>query len=210
MATGNDIGKKYGQSIKDFTTASANAVEQVLINHCNEGIQLMRKQIWSKTKTGTASTLAEGLENKPAITTPQSITINTVSNQTYGDFIDKGVKGLRGNKAPGSRYKFKNLGTPPEMINSFKQWIARAGIKSVNGVQTSFKGKKRKTALSEQKQAAKTLAVRTKIGGIRAVKYIEKASNEKRNRALAKQIGQAMGSVIKYNIINDINGNNGQ
>jgi hypothetical protein len=208
MATPKDIGSKYGSSISDFATASANVIEDLLIKHCNDGIKLMRNKIYRKTKTGTSSTLAQGIENRPVSVSTNSVSITTISNEAYHDYVDKGVRGVKYNKAPQSKYKFKNLGTPPAMVNSFKKWIARTGIKNVDGVQMSFKGKKRKTALSEQEKAARTLAVRTKIGGIKPVNYIEAANNKARNTAFAKQLAVGMAKTITSNIKKDINGNN--
>jgi hypothetical protein len=49
MATPKDIGSKYGSSISDYSTASANVIEDILIKHCNEGVELMRKRIYKKT-----------------------------------------------------------------------------------------------------------------------------------------------------------------
>jgi hypothetical protein len=216
MATAKDIGSKYGSSISDFATASANVIEDLLIKHCNDGIELMRKRIWAKTKTGTASTLAQGLNITPK-RTPKTITVltmsrvNTIGNSpNYYDFVDKGVRGVKYNKAPQSKYKFKNLGTPPAMINSFKKWVASAGIKNVDTTKTSFKGKKRQTALSEQEKVAKTLAVRTKIGGIKPVNFIAQANNTIRNNELRKQLIEGLGVTIRINIKKDINGNNNQ
>jgi len=208
MATPKDIGSKYGSSISDFATASANVIEDLLIIHCNEGIKLMRNKIYRKTKTGTSSTLAQGIENRPVSVSPNSVSITTISNEAYHDYVDKGVRGVKYNKAPQSKYKFKNLGTPPAMVNSFKKWVASAGIKNVDTTKTSFKGKKRQTALSEQEKVAKTLAVRTKIGGIKPVNFIAQANNTKRNNELRKQLIEGLGVTIRINIKKDINGNN--
>lgn len=209
MSRESEIGAKYGKSINDFSTASTNIIEDILIQHCNEGIDLMRKQIWKKAKTGQASDLAQSLQIKPKEVTPTKVTISTVSDMVYWEFVDKGVKGVKNkNKAPQSPYRFRNLGTPPAMVDSFKKWIARTGTKVVDGTQMSFKGKKRKTALKEQERAAQTLAVRTKIGGIKPIDYVSKANNPKRNKELTRKLRQGLASGIRQNINISIYGNN--
>jgi hypothetical protein len=209
MSRATDIGNKYGKSITDFGKASTNIIEDILIQHCNEGIDLMRKQIWKKAKTGQASDLAQSLQIKPKEVTPTKVTISTVSDMVYWEFVDKGVKGVKNkNKAPQSPYRFRNLGTPPAMVDSFKKWIARTGTKVVDGTQMSFKGKKRKTALKEQERAAQTLAVRTKIGGIKPIDYVSKANNPKRNKELTRKLRQGLASGIRQNINISIYGNN--
>jgi hypothetical protein len=216
MATPKDIGNKYGSSISDFATASANVIEDILIKHCNEGVELMRKRIYKKTKTGAASVLAQGIANMPAVVAPNSISITTISNETYHDYVNKGVKGVRNkNKAPQSPYRFRNLGTPPAMVESFKNWVSKTGMKTVvlDGKRKSLYKKDRKTGnktarLDRIEEAAKVLAVRTKIGGIKPVNFTSQANNAKRNKQLKRSIIEGLGAAIKINIIKDINGNN--
>jgi hypothetical protein len=216
MATPKDIGNKYGSSISDFATASANVIEDILIKHCNEGVELMRKRIYKKTKTGAASVLAQGISNMPAVVAPNSISITTISNETYHDYVNKGVKGVRNkNKAPQSPYRFRNLGAPPAMVESFKNWVSKTGMKTVvlDGKRKSLYKKDRKTGnktarLDRIEEAAKVLAVRTKIGGIKPVNFTSQANNAKRNKQLKRSIIEGLGAAIKINIIKDINGNN--
>jgi len=216
MATAKDIGSKYGSSISDYSTASANVIEDILIKHCNEGVELMRKRIYKKTKTGAASVLAQGIANMPAVVAPNSISITTISNETYHDYVNKGVKGVRNkNKAPQSPYRFRNLATPPAMVESFKNWVSKTGMKTVvlDGKRKSLYKKDRKTGnktarLDRIEEAAKVLAVRTKIGGIKPVNFTSQANNAKRNKQLKRSIIEGLGAAIKINIIKDINGNN--
>jgi hypothetical protein len=216
MSRESEIGAKYGKSINDFSTASTNIIEDILIQHCNEGIDLMRKQIWKKAKTGQASDLAQSLQIKPKEVTPTKVTISTVSDMVYWEFVDKGVKGVKNkNKAPQSPYRFRNLGTPPAMVDSFKKWIARTGMKTVviGGKRKSLYKKNKKTGektarLDRVEQAAQTLAVRTKIGGIKPIDYVSKANNPKRNKELTRKLRQGLASGIRQNINISIYGNN--
>jgi hypothetical protein len=193
------IGQKFGESLSDFTQASENILEQVLMDYCNTGVELMRKEIRKKARTKGASTLAQAIINKPAKTTADSIIVPTVSQVTYYDYVDKGVKGVYNkSKAPQSKYKFKNLYTPPKMVESFKEYIARTGSKSMKGKSLIRKNKKKQANIIDE--AAKQMAVATKIGGIKPMNYIEKANNPKRTKELSTAIRIALGQGIKFSI----------
>lgn len=203
------IGQKYGQAVTDFTQASNNILEQVLMDYCNTGVELMRKEIRKKARTKGASTLAQAIINKPAVTTQNSITIATASEVGYYDYVDKGVKGVYNkSKAPQSKYKFKNLYTPPKMVESFKEYIARTGMKTFKNKQgkrkslykTNKETKKKTANMDAIGKAAEQLAVATKIGGIKPMNFIEKANNPKRTKELSKAIRIAMGQGIKFSI----------
>jgi hypothetical protein len=90
------------------------------------------------------------------------------------------------------------------MVDSFKKWSAQAGVIGVKGTKASFKGKSKKQAISDQERIARTLAVWTKIGGIKPKNYIEKAASPKRVKQLADTLSKAIGRTITVNIINDI------
>jgi hypothetical protein len=201
------IGKKYGQSTSEFTKSSNDAATQIALDWTNEGIALMSAKIRSKARTGSRSTLAQDMIPKVELKSA-GVSVKVITKQDYADYVDKGVKGLRKNKAPNSPYKFKNLGTPPKMIDSFKQYIARTGMKSakINGKRKSlYKTKKKegtKTArLDMIEQAAQQLAVATKIGGIKPMNYKEAAVNDKRIKQLAENLSVALGQVLISKIV---------
>jgi len=151
------IGAKFGESIKDYTKASENIIEAIVMQHCNEGIRLMSKQIKSKARTGQASTLAASMSNIPIQVSATKFQVNTISTEYYADFVDKGVKGVRNKgKAPSSPYSFRNLGTSKAMVESFKDYIARTGSKSMNKKTLIRKNKKKQSDLitKEAKQMA--------------------------------------------------------
>lgn len=200
------IGAKFGESIKDYTKASENIIEAILLDHCNEGIKLMSKQIKSKARTGQASTLAASMSNVPIQVSATKFQVNTISTEYYADFVDKGVKGVKNKgKAPRSPYSFKNLGTSKAMIESFKDYIARTGSKSMNKKTLIRKNKKKQSDLITKE--AKQMAVATKIGGIKPMDFISKANNERRTKQLARSLAAGLGKAMSKNIKLSINGN---
>jgi hypothetical protein len=200
------IGAKFGESIKDYTKASENIIEAIVIEHCNEGIKLMSKQIKSKARTGQASTLAASMSNVPIQVSATKFKVNTITTEYYADFVDKGVKGVRNKgKAPSSPYSFKNLGTSKAMIESFKDYIARTGSKSMNKKTLIRKNKKKQSDLITKE--AKQMAVATKIGGIKPMNFISKADNPQRTKQLAASLAAALGKAMAKNIKISINGN---
>jgi hypothetical protein len=200
------IGAKFGESIKDYTKASENIIEAIVMEHCNEGIRLMSKQIKSKARTGQASTLAASMSNVPIQVSATKFQVNTISTEYYADFVDKGVKGVRNKgKAPGSPYSFRNLGTSKAMVESFKDYIARTGSKSMNKKTLIRKNKKKQSDLITKE--AKQMAVATKIGGIKPMNFISKADNPQRTKQLAASLAAALGKAMAKNIKISINGN---
>jgi len=200
------IGAKFGESIKDYTKASENIIEAIVMEHCNEGIRLMSKQIKSKARTGQASTLAASMSNIPIQVSATKFQVNTISTEYYADFVDKGVKGVKNKgKAPRSPYSFRNLGTSKAMIESFKDYIARTGSKSMNKKTLIRKNKKKQSDLITKE--AKQMAVATKIGGIKPMNFISKADNPQRTKQLAASLAAALGKAMAKNIKISINGN---
>ena len=200
------IGAKFGESIKDYTKASENIIEAIVLQHCDEGIKLMSKQIKSKARTGQASTLAQSMSNMPIRISATKFQVNTITTEYYADFVDKGVKGVKNKgKAPRSPYSFKNLGTSKAMIESFKDYIARTGSKSMNKKTLIRKNKKKQSDLITKE--AKQMAVATKIGGIKPMDFISKANNERRTKQLARSLAAGLGKAMSKNIKLSINGN---
>jgi hypothetical protein len=200
------IGAKFGESIKDYTKASENIIEAIVMEHCNEGIRIMSKQIKSKARTGQASTLAASMSNVPVQVSATKFQVNTISTEYYADFVDKGVKGVKNKgKAPRSPYSFRNLGTSKAMIESFKDYIARTGSKSMNKKTLIRKNKKKQSDLITKE--ARQMAVATKIGGIKPMNFISKADNPQRTKQLAASLAAALGKAMAKNIKLSINGN---
>lgn len=191
MASATEIGNRFGTSTQDFERTNKTDLEKVVINWTNQSIEIMRKIIQNKSKVRGGASLAQDLEPQ-FYQSNNSVGARIITSSDYFDYVDKGVKGITKNKAPKSPYQFKNLYTPPAMIESFKRWAAAAGIKSVGNTTLSFKGKKKEKALEDQTKVARQLAVFTKLGGIKPMNYIEPATNQKRIKELNKNITVVM------------------
>jgi len=190
-----NIGNKYGSSPDTFTKDLKSGVDAVFLNWANGSIDIMRKIITSKARTRQASTLASDLY-------PNVIDngIQIVTTQNYWEFVDEGVKGVfNKGKAPNSRFSFKNLGVPPDMLNSFKQYIARTGSKRLRKQTLIRKNKKKQADLITKEAMA--MAVATKIGGIKPMNYVEPAVGSKRLKMLNKALSKEMAVKIKLAII---------
>lgn len=190
-----NIGSKYGSSLDTFAKDLKSGVDAVFLKWAEDSIGIMRKVITSKARTRQASTLASDLY-------PNVIDngIQIVTTQNYWEFVDEGVKGVfNKNKAPNSRFSFKNLGVPKDMLNSFKQYIARTGSKGLRK-QTLIRKNKKKQADLITKEAM-SMAVATKIGGIKPMNYVEPAVGPKRLKILNKALSKEMAVKIKLAII---------
>jgi hypothetical protein len=202
------IGKKFGESIENYTKASENIIEAIVMQHCNDGIKLMSDHIKKKARTGQASTLASSMSNMPIQVSATKFQVKTISTETYYDYVDKGVQGVKNQtKAPNSKYKFKNLGVPKQMWKSFIKYASRTGAKKIKGITLSTKGKSKIKAGRDLITVAKGLAVATKIGGIKPMNFISKANNEQRTKQLAASLAAGLGKAMAKNIKISINGN---
>jgi len=194
-SSATNIGNKYGSSLDTFTKDLKSGVDAVFLNWANGSIDIMRKIITTKARTKQASTLASDLAPKPI---PNGIQIVTFQN--YWEFVDEGVKGVfNKGKAPNSRFSFKNLGVPPDMLESFKNYIARTGSKGLRKQTLIRKNKKKQANLIEKE--AMSMAVATKIGGIKPMNYVEPAVGAKRLKVLNKALSKEMAVTIRLAII---------
>jgi hypothetical protein len=194
-SSAKDIGSKYGSSVDNFEATAKSGVNKIMLDWANESIGIMRKIITRKARTRQASTLASDLVPKPIANGIQIVTM-----QDYWDFVNQGVKGVYNkSKAPNSDYSFKNLGVSPDMLASFKDYIARTGSKGLRK-QTLIRKNKKKQADIITKEAM-SMAVATKIGGIKPMNYVEPAVGTKRLKILNKALSKELGNKIKLAII---------
>lgn len=189
-----NIGNKYGSSPDTFTKDLQTGIDGIFLGWANGSIEIMRKIITTKARTKQASTLASTL-----YPFPKALGIQ-IKGEDYWEFVDEGVKGVfNKGKAPNSRFSFKNLGVPKDMLESFKQYIARTGSKGLRKQTLIRKNKKKQADLITKEAMA--MAVATKIGGIKPMNYVEPAVGAKRLKMLNKALSKEMAVKIKLAII---------
>lgn len=200
MTTAEQIGSKYGQSTDDFATAQGNTLTDIVLRWCNGGIDAMRTKIQKNVRTGGASTLAQSMSSKPIKSGGSKVSIEIVADKDayYWKFVDKGVRGVKKNKAGNSPYKFKTIGAGKNMVDSFKKYIAKTGSKSMTGKKLTNKNKKKQASAIDKE--AKAMAVATKIGGIKPVNFVREATNKKRVEQLVNEVAKGLGATIKVSI----------
>lgn len=200
MTTAEQIGSKYGQSTDDFATAQGNTLTDIVLRWCNGGIDAMRTKIQKNVRTGGASTLAQSMATTPSKITASKVSIEIVADKDayYWKFVDKGVRGVKKNKAGNSPYKFKTIGAGKNMVDSFKKYIAKTGSKSMSGKKLTSKNKKKQASAIDKE--AKAMAVATKIGGIKPVRFVSEATNKKRVDQLVNEVAKGLGATIKVSI----------
>lgn len=193
-----EVGNKFGDRIDQYTNAFVNIAEELLVNYCNEGIKLMRSKIYKTARTGTSSTLAASINLQPIKKTADSVSIATTSDLNYWKFVDKGVKGVRKNRAGNSPYKFRTLGVGDNMLKSFKEYIARTGSTGMSGKKLTGKNKKKQKKDIESEAYA--MARATKKSGIKPMRFVREANNKERNKELSDALSTAMGRAIIVSI----------
>ena len=193
-ASAKDIGSKYGESLQNFETDLATGIDKIYLDWANSSIGIMRGIITRKARTRQASTLASTMYPDPR---PLGIKI---MGADYYDFVNQGVKGVfNKSKAPNSDYSFKNLGVSPDMLKSFKEYIARTGSRGLKKQSLIRKNKKKQADIINKE--AMQMAVATKIGGIKPMNFVEPAVGAKRLKVLNRALSKEIGAKIKLAII---------
>jgi hypothetical protein len=193
-SSAKDIGSKYGESLQNFETDLATGIDKIYLVWANESIGIMRGIITRKARTRQASELARTMYPDPR---PLGIKI---MGADYYDFVNQGVKGVFNyNKAPQSQYQFRNLGVSPDMLASFKEYIARTGSRGLKKQSLIRKNKKVQNDIITKE--AMQMAVATKIGGIKPMNFVEPAVGAKRLKVLNRALSKEIGTKIKLSII---------
>ena len=198
---GTAIGNRYGESAENFKKVLGQSADKIMLEWANESIAIMRKIITRKARTKQASTLAADLVPKPfPIDANGNLRIEIVTMQDYWQFVDEGVKGVYNkSKAPKSPFSFRNLGVSPDMLSSFKQYIARTGSKGLRKQTLIRKNKKKQADLITKEAMA--MAVATKIGGIKPMNFVEPAVGAKRLKKLSEAMSKEIGKRVSASIV---------
>ena len=207
---GTTIGNRYGSSVTNFAKDLESGANKIMLDWANDSIAIMRKILIRKTRIKDRGKLIADLAPKPfPMDASGNFKIQIVTMQDHWEFVDKGVKGVKSSaKAPNSPFKFRNLGTPDSMVNSFKQYISALGLKTakIKGKSTRLyktTNKKKVAKMDAITEAAKGMAIATKISGIKAVNYVEPAVGKKRLNILSKAMSKELGRRITASIISE-------
>jgi hypothetical protein len=207
---GTKIGSKYGSSTANFEKDIASGAQKIMVDWANQSIGIMRKILSKKTRIGDRGKLIADLAPKPyPIDANGNLRIEIVTMQDHWEFLDKGVQGVKTNaKAPNSPFRFRNLGTPDSMVNSFKEYISKLGLKTakIKGKSKSLyktRNKKKVANFDAIEQAAKGMAIATKISGIKPVNYVEPAVGKKRLKVLSEAMSKELGKKIIASIVQE-------
>ena len=185
-----NIAKKFGNE-PSAEAAVENTVEAVALEWMN-GISKDMQRILQTSSTSRRNKLAQSLI--PSIlpgSSANNVKVAITTTEDYFEYVDQGVQKspkLRGgkpnptaNKAPRSKFKFKNVGTSQKMIDSIKGWTAFAGAKA---------------------EDAKRIAYFVKRGGIKPKNFIKGAVTPKALSELSQGMTVALGQVVKTQLIN--------
>jgi hypothetical protein len=176
--------------------------------NANEMRRLLRERLKHKK---TESLLAQSIEPKDP-TIKNGVVSMAIDLNDYWMYIDLGVKGLRNRsgKTTGSiptktytnkdfpqGFSFRNIGTPPQMINSLQDFIARKGIEARVGnestsqvIQTAF-------------QMAQSMALAIKLKGIDGTRFYSDTFNQDSYNELTNKLSLIIGQEVEFKLITE-------
>ncbi len=174
-----------------FLDSSGQGKDSVKLNKTTQTLVELAGEFITKSgeNLDKAGSIASGkLANDmyQEITADKSFIETAVYIEAYGKFIDEGVNGVKRNL--GSRFSFKNLGTPQGMINSLRKRAIRSNLRS--------SAVKRKIGLERQPQqtneeAARQAAIMIKMFGIKPRRFATDARAHVLNLLNDAKIAQA-------------------
>jgi len=197
-----------------LSTETLDKVASALKLWGNANAESMRKLLRERVKhKNTESSLAESIEPKDP-TIKGNVVSMTIGLNDYWMYIDLGVKGLRNrsavstgsvptktytNKDYPQGFKFRNMGTPPQMIDSLQDFIARKGIQArvsedqsgSEVIQTSF-------------QMAQSMASAIKLKGIDGTKFYTDTFTDEAYSELTTMLSDIIGQDVEFRLITEL------
>lgn len=139
--------------------------------------------------------LSKSLEAEEPIAHGQIVQVD-VTMLFYGQFINKGVKGV---KSGAGQFSFKTEQPGRKMINSFKEYIrsAKSKIRSTSS-KTISQNEKKNLSISEN-TSAYLMARATKRHGIKATHFMDKAIDK-----TTKEVDEQLSAALRVDIINSL------
>ena len=126
----------------------------------------------------------------------------------YWIYVDLGVKGLKNVSSKGRMtntytskdypqgFRFRNLGTPPQMVNAMQNYIARKGIKVRQN-----KNQKTSDVIANSFKMARAMSISVKLKGIDGTRFYSDVFNEKGFKKLTDRLENALGQEVEIKII---------
>jgi len=184
----------------NLTQEMVNKAASILTEWGNESAEHMRQLLRQRLKHKQGeSNLAQSIQVEETFVSKDTVSFKFTLNDYYM-FIDLGIKGLRNksqtytSKEYPSGFRFRTMSTPPSMVASLQNFIARKGLtakKSENGVtQTTF-------------QMAMSMAEAIKKKGIDGTRFYSDTFDEANFKRLETRLQQGLGQDIEIKIIND-------
>lgn len=117
----------------------------------------------------------------------------------YLQFIDRGVKGVKGGSGD---FSFKYINPSKKMVEAIKKYVKserRKARTNVGGAAITKREKKRKSITGETKSIAYAIARSIKIKGIKKTKFMQDAIRDTK-----KEVKEELGQALKVDVINSI------
>jgi hypothetical protein len=155
----------------------------------------------NKTNSNASGVLSDSLDISDP-TQEGSVFKCDVRMQYYGQFVNKGVKGVQSGSS-NAGYSFKNLGVSKAFIASLERGKSKAGnkITSINTSKTISQNEKKNAKVSEVSNAWGA-AVNIKKFGITPTGFIDKAVDTI-NAKVEKKLGISLRIDIENSLRND-------
>jgi hypothetical protein len=182
----------------------------VLLEWGNANAEQMRILLRQRLKQKqTESNLAQSIQTKGATVKGKVVTM-TIDLNDYWMFVDLGVKGLKNVSAAGVQTKtytnkdfpqgfsFRNMNTPPQMINNLQDYIARKGIQ----VRVS-KNQSGAEVIRDSFTMAKSMADAIKKKGIDGTQFYSDTFNQESYNELTNKLSSIIGQEVEFRLITE-------
>ena len=189
-----------------------NKCADVLMEWGNANANEMRRLLRDRLKhKKTESRLAESIDLQDP-TIKGGVVSMAIDLNDYWMYIDLGVKGLRNRsgKTTGSiptktytnkdfpqGFSFRNIGTPPQMINSLQDFIARKGIEARVGNESTSK------VIQTSFQMAESMAIAIKLKGIDGTRFYSDTFNQESYNELTNKLSSIIGQEVEFKLITE-------
>ena len=171
----------------------------VLLEWSNEATAEMQRLLNERLKkTAKESMLSQSINFEGTEAFVGGVTA-TWSLDDYYVYVDLGVNGVQNKSRTYTStefpagFQFKNLGTPPQMIDSLQNYIARKGIQVIP--------KGGKSVIEESFSMAKTMAYFIKKKGTDGTRFYSDVFNDKGFKRLTDKLERSIGGEFEVKII---------